>query len=427
MNPSAAAPGYTTTDAGVIPQDWQALPLADFCSTYSGGTPSTSRSDYYGGDIPWIASGDLNQGIIEDVNGRITAAGLQNSSAKLVEANTLLMALYGATAGIPAITKISGAINQAVLAIKPRGADPEYLYAWLAHNKNRIIDTYTQGGQPNLSGEIVRKIVVPLPEKTEQRQISSHLSDVTSLISALERLITKKQSIKHGMIQELLTGKTRLPGFTKQWEDVLLGQHVTYVKTIALSRAQLDEESPCRYLHYGDIHTTRDIRLAAAIRDMPRAAAPLVGAAGFLKVGDLVFADASEDPAGVGKSIEVTSVPAEGVVPGLHTIAARFDKKVLADGFKAYLQFIPDLRNSLLRLAAGTKVLATTRSYISSITLHLPDVEEQTAIAQILHDVDDEIDALQHRLLKARAMKQGVMQELLTGRTRLQPVSESSL
>ena len=93
---------------------------------------------------------------------------------------------------------------------------------------------------------------------------------------------------------------------------------------------------------------------------------------GELQVGDLVFADASEDLAGVGKSIEITSVPDGGLVPGLHTIAARFDKTVLADGFKAYLQFIPSFRQALLRLAAGTKVLATTRTYISSINLRLP-------------------------------------------------------
>jgi len=112
-------------------------------------------------------------------------------------------------------------------------------------------------------------------------------------------------------------------------------------------------------------------------------------------------------------------VPSEGIVPGLHTIAARFDKAILADGFKAYLQFIPTFRNALLRLAAGTKVLATTRSYISSIIISLPDACEQRAIASVLADIDDELGVLQVRLNKAKAIKQGMMQELLTGRTRL--------
>ena len=96
-----------------------------------------------------------------------------------------------------------------------------------------------------------------------------------------------------------------------------------------------------------------------------------------------------------------------------------FDKRVLADGFKAYLQFIPTFRESLLRLAAGTKVLATTRSYISSIDLVLPSADEQRAIASVLTDADAEIAALQRRLESSRAVKQGMMQELLTGRARL--------
>lgn len=152
---------------------------------------------------------------------------------------------------------------------------------------------------------------------------------------------------------------------------------------------------------------------------MPRAARRLAGSAGLLHVGDLIFADASEDVAGVGKSVEISSVPSEGVVPGLHTIAARFDKAVLADGFKAYIQFIPSFRDSLLRLAAGTKVLATTRAYISGVTLYLPSVEEQRAIADVLLAADSEIDALRNKLMKAEAIKTGMMQQLLTGRTRL--------
>jgi type I restriction enzyme S subunit len=121
----------------------------------------------------------------------------------------------------------------------------------------------------------------------------------------------------------------------------------------------------------------------------------------------------------VGKSVEITAVPAEGAVAGLHTIAARFDKLVLADGFKAYLQFNPQFRRALLRLAAGTKVLATTRAYISSVLLELPSVEEQQAVARVLSDIDAEIRALGRRLEKAKAVKRGMAQQLLTGRVRL--------
>ena len=224
----------------------------------------------------------------------------------------------------------------------------------------------------------------------EQRRIADALDDADGLIAILEQLIAKKNAIKQGMLQELLTGHARLPGFTGEWAEVRLGNHVSYVKNVALSRAQLDTSSPLRYLHYGDIHTTDAIVLDAARETMPRASSGLAGGAGQLRVGDLVFADASEDADGVGKCVEIIGVPVGGVIPGLPTITARFDKRVLADGFKAYLRFIPEFRAQLLKLAAGTKVLATTKTSISSVVLRLPAVDEQRAIATVLHDADSE-------------------------------------
>ena len=132
----------------------------------------------------------------------------------------------------------------------------------------------------------------------------------------------------------------------------------------------------------------------------------------------MVFADASEDYDGVGKSVEIVNT-GTGLVPGLHTIAVRFQKTILADGFKAYLQFIPAFRNHLLRLASGTKVYATQRSHIASAELALPPITEQIAIATILSEMDTELAALEARHAKTRALKQGMMQELLSGRIRL--------
>jgi len=332
------------------------------------------------------------------------------------------MAMYGQgkTRGKTSILGIPAAMNQACAAIEPsREVDPGYLLAYLRQNYELIRSLSNSGGQENLSGGIVKKIPVVLPKLSEQSRIASVAQDASELIHVLEMLIAKKRAMRLSIIQQLLTGATRLPGFESPWCEVRLGDHVNYVKTVALSRAQLDTESPLRYLHYGDIHTRSSVTLDAATEEMPRANSVLAGNAGRLRRGDVVFADASEDPAGVGKSVEVLSVPPDGVVPGLHTIAARFDSSVLADGFKAYLQFIPEFRTALLRLAAGTKVLATTRSYISSITLRLPDIHEQRAIAKVLHDADAEILLFGERLTKARNVKLGMMQDLLTGRTRL--------
>ena len=306
-----------------------------------------------------------------------------------------------------------------------RGYDPSVLKALLEYRAKSegFADYVTQTSIAHLPREKLLQLPIPAIPTGEQSRIKEVLDNVESEARALEKLIAKKRAIKQGMIQELLTGRTRLPGFDGEWHAVTLGEHVRYVKTVALSRAQLNATSPTRYLHYGDIHTRGDSVLDTSVEMMPRVSKDLLGNAGYLQKGDLVFADASEDPDGVGKSVEITGVPSEGVVPGLHTIAARFDKRVLADGFKGYLQFIDAFRSQLLALASGTKVLATTRSYISRIELTLPGIAEQVAISEILRDADAEIEALERRLEATRDIKQGMMQELLTGLTRL-PVDE---
>ncbi|MBM5572272.1 MULTISPECIES: restriction endonuclease subunit S [Deefgea] len=190
--------------------EWEVKRLGDIADFFSGGTPPTSNSAYYGGDIQWITSGDLNQGFIHDVNGRITQKGFENSSAKLVQNGNLLIALYGATAGVVAISKINAAINQAVLAIVLYRDNTDYLYQLLSFLKPWIIKTYTQGGQPNLSGDIVKSIELTLPDLKEQTAIATVLSDMDAEITALEARRDKTRALKQGMMQELLTGRTRL-------------------------------------------------------------------------------------------------------------------------------------------------------------------------------------------------------------------------
>ena len=190
--------------------EWVVKRLGDIAKFYSGGTPPTAIVSYYGGDIPWITSGDLNKSAILEVGGRITKPGLENSSAKMIEENTLLIALYGATSGVTAISKIKAAINQAVLAIIPKNDSSTFLFFKLSYLKDWIISTYTQGGQPNLSGDIVKSIEITLPIVEEQTAIATILSDMDTEIAVLESRLAKTRSLKQGMMHNLLTGKIRL-------------------------------------------------------------------------------------------------------------------------------------------------------------------------------------------------------------------------
>ncbi len=214
-----------------------------------------------------------------------------------------------------------------------------------------------------------------------------------------------------------LNRETCSPGFVGEWEVRRLGDHVTFLRNGVNSRAELTLDDPVKYLHYGDIHSCTSVMLdPASLPSLPSGEAKNLDR---LRDGDLVFADASEDLVGVSKSVEICSVSSTEIVSGLHTIAARFDKNTLADGFKAYLQFCPVFSGQLRRLAAGTKVYATNRSHIASVEMRLPGVKEQEAIVSVLSDTDALLDGLDWLIAKKRDLKQAAMQQLLTGKTRL--------
>jgi type I restriction enzyme S subunit len=275
------------------------------------------------------------------------------------------------------------------------------------------------GAKAGLSLITVRKVTTALPPVREQRAIADALGDVDALLEALDRQIVKQRDLKQAAMQQLLTGRIRLPGFTGEWSMVRLGDHLTFLKHGTNSRAELMATGTVKYLHYGDIHGSAGVMLNPSTTRMPYLQESKARALDRLQDGDLVFADASEDLEGVGRSVELCGIGSSEVVSGMHTIAIRFDNAMLANGFKGYLQFLPTFRGHLQRLAAGTKVYATNRAYIASEEIALPSVAEQTAIAAVLSDMDAEIAALEARRVKTRDLKQAMMQELLTGKTRL--------
>ncbi len=290
----------------------------------------------------------------------------------------------------------------------------------LAHRFTKYAESVSvRSGMPKINRVELADFRIPLPKPPEQKAIAEALSDVDASIAALSQLIAKKRDLRQGVMQRLLTGQARLPGFTAPWQEKRLGDHVTFLKNGIQSRAQLTLDDPVRYLHYGDIHVSADISLNLRENAMPRL--PLRAAAGLTRLqdGDIIFVDASEDLNGVGKSLEVTGAQGIEAVSGQHTIAARFDKTVLVDGYKCYLQFMPSFTAHLRRLAAGTKVYATNRKHIASAELRLPETDEQVAIARVLSDMGAEISVLDARLDKTRALKQAMMQALLTGSVRL--------
>jgi len=206
---------------------WEQRKLGEVCDSYSGGTPTVGIKEYYGGQIPFIRSAEINS---ETTELFLTEEGLKSSSARLIDTGNILYALYGATSGEVGRARLKGAINQAILAIIPNNRyDSEYLVQWLRKSKHRIIETYLQGGQGNLSGAIVKELLVEFPTTEEQKEIGAYFEKLDNLITLHQRKYDKLVNVKKAMLEKMFPKdgaeipEIRFKGFTEAWEQRKLG------------------------------------------------------------------------------------------------------------------------------------------------------------------------------------------------------------
>lgn len=415
--------GFKQTEAGLIPEGWAYEPLRTHTISSAYGPRFSGKHYDERGNVALLRTTDL------DDEGNLIFAQMPRAKLPLdqFKSHVLLpgdfLVTRSGTCGLATvflgfeIPVLPGAFLIRLRFTTVVCAGFLKIYFNSEYGK-RHLQRLTEGGvQKNIRGSALVDLSVPIPPLPEQRAIAAALSDVDALLEGLDRLIAKKRDLKQAAMQQLLSGHIRLPGFSGEWDVKRLGDHVTFLRNGVHSRAELRPEGRVKYLHYGDIHASVGAFLLP--NTLPSLQDAKAARLDRLRDGDVIFADASEDIAGVCKSVELRDTRDTEVVSGLHTIAARFDKTVLADGFKGFLQYCPTFATHLRRHAAGTKVLATNRAHIASVEMRLPDVVEQEAIAAVLSDMDAELAALEARREKTRALKQGMMQELLTGRIRL--------
>lgn len=208
--------------------EWETKRIDEVFNSYSGGTPNTSAKGYYGGEIPFIRSAEINK---EETELFLTEEGLKNSSAKLVNKGDLLVALYGANSGDSAISKINGAINQAILCLQSEYSNA-FIYSFLTLKKDWIVSKYIQGGQGNLSGDIIKAIIIPFTKKSEQQKIAACLSSLDEVITAESQKLEVLKEHKKGLLQNLFpqegetVPKVRFKEFEEsgEWEKKALQQ-----------------------------------------------------------------------------------------------------------------------------------------------------------------------------------------------------------
>ena len=420
-------PGYKQTELGVLPNDWNPLSIGrqSYLKARIGWQGLTTAEYLESGDYGLVTGTDFREGRI-DWGGCPFVEKSRYDQDRFIQLKVgdVLVTKDGTIGKAAYIDHLPfpATLNSGVFVMRPLNDSyvPKYFFYILM---SRIFtDFLNKLAAGSTISHLYQKDFVGFefsapPTNKEQSAIVEVLSDMDALLEGLDRLIAKKRDLKQAAMQQLLTGDTRLEGFDDEWTFRRLGDHVTFLSHGTNSRAELRLDGPVKYLHYGDIHAcTLAMLEPSSLPSLPEEKAKGLDR---LRDGDLVFADASEDLTGVSKSVEICGVGSTELVAGLHTIAARFDNDVLADGFKAYLQFCPVFASQLRRLAAGTKVYATNRSHIASVEMRLPSIDEQSAIAAVFHDMDTEIAALEQRRAKTADLKQAMMQELLTGKTRL--------
>ncbi len=204
---------YKETPIGRIPEDWKVVRLGDVVRKIkAGGTPLTTNKDYWNGDVPFVKIEDIISSFkyLSKTTTFISKKGLENSSAWIVPKNSLLLTMYGSL-GELAINTIPVATNQAILGIIPKNeCNIDFLYYWFLHFKPRWRKFAKPTTQANLTAEIVRNILIPLPPLEEQRKIAEILSTVDKKLELERKRKEKLERIKKGLMNDLLTGRRRV-------------------------------------------------------------------------------------------------------------------------------------------------------------------------------------------------------------------------
>lgn len=396
---------YKNTVIGPIPIDWEVKKLGEFTKITAGGTPSTTKSSYWGGNIKWMNSGELNYKFIYDVEGRITEDGLRNSSTKLIPPHCILIGLagQGKTRGTVAMNMVELCTNQSIASIYPScNFKEEFLYFNLdsRYNEIRLLST-GDGGRGGLNLSILNNLHIPLPPLPEQQKIAKILSTWDKAIQETEAIIKKLEDRNKALAFSLLTGKKRVEGFEKKEFKKSSAKEI--FKSISIKNNPEDSVLLSATQEFGMIP-----------RDMIESRVTMPS--GSLKTYKLVnkgnFVISLRSFQGGIEYSEYTGVvsPAYTVLKSMNTINDDFYKYY----FKSE-DLISRLSVAVIGIRDGKNI-----SYedFSTIVLPNPSLEEQNAIAEILNTANKEVKQYQQKLEALKLQKKGLMQQLLTGKIR---------
>ena len=414
-------PGYKQTEVGVIPEDWGVKPAHEFAVIRTGpfGT-LLNASEYSKRDgVPLISVGEIREGFVRitDHTPLVSEAVTQRLPQFILRRGDIVFGRKGGVERSALIRQPQEGwfLGSDGISIRPsQDCYDEYLALQFrsARVQGWLLQNAIGTTMPSLNQEILRNVAIPFPPTlAERKAIAEALSDADALIESLEQLLTKKRQIKKGAMQALLTGKKRLPGFSEEWEEKQLGQLGVFLKGSGVSRdASATGNLAC--VRYGELYTRHNNHISSFYSWISREVAMT---ATQLERGDILFAGSGETKDEIGKCAAFVN-NMEAYAGGDIVILRNKKADPLFLGY--YLNTGP-INSQKASKGQGDAIVHIGAKALADIRFLLPRLSEQRAIATVLSDMDAEITSLETKHSKARQLKQGMMQELLTGRLRL--------
>lgn len=396
----------------IIPDGWMVRTVKQFGKVVSGGTPDTNNCSFWGGDIFWLTPSEvssLQNRYIYRTKRTITKGGLDNSSAMLLPKNSLILCTR-ATIGDCCINAVEMCTNQGFKnIIVNKDNNVEFLYYLVLKNKNELLRKACGSTFLEISKKDVEKLKFVVPPLEEQKKIAQILAAWDSAIEQLTDLIAEKQHQKKALMQRLLTGKHRLPGFNKPWKKQLLNDLFKIYKGRDLSKNLVSISGKHKCILYGEIYT----KYSEVIREVvSKTDADL----GVPSISGDILVPASTTTQGIDLA-KASVVLEDNVLLGGDINILRKKSELSSEFFSYALTNVYNF--NIAKLTQGITIVHLYPEHLKGLVLYVPELSEQKAIADVLMAADAEIDLLQQQLQAITEQKQGLMQQLLTGNIRV--------
>ena len=415
---------YKQSSIGQIPEEWKVKKIIDIADTFSGSTPSRRNNVYWiDKKVPWLKSGELGNSFVYETEEKISEQALQKTAVRFVDKNTLLVAMYGATAGKVGYTKIKTTINQAICAIVPRSNEfnPLFGFYFFIFNNKLLVSESSGGAQSNINQDVIKNFRIILPPLPEQQKIAEVLSKIDEAIEIAGKSIEKWQRIKKAAMRQLLTrgiGHKRfkyvegIGEIPEEWDVKRLGdKEISKSIYYGITAKKVDYSTNLKMLRTTDIKNFNfDYSKLphCEITDNKNSIEKYK-----LQTGDLIVARAGT----VGVSVLVDK-DYDDVVFGSYLIKAKLNKKNVLPKY-LHLFFQSDLYWKHLEGAQGSTLKNINLPLLRNLLVPLPPLSEQQKIASILQKIDQVIEVKQQKKKHLERAKKEMMRLLLTGKVRI--------